>query len=239
MKGELIFDNTISNGINLYRGTRLKVFGEYYQNIDKEAGNLAVVGVDVRNYLKVHREIIWANRFAASTNFGTDKLIYYMGGVDDWIGSRFNNQMQVDPNENYQYQSLATNMRGFSQNIRNGTSFALINSELRIPLFRYLFNRPLRSDFLHNFQIVGFGDIGTAWTGVSPFSEDNNLNQEVIDLGSTVVTLRNRREPVVGGFGVGIRARLLGYFIRIDRAWGVENFQVNDGIWYISLSVDF
>jgi hypothetical protein len=97
----------------------------------------------------------------------------------------------------------------------------------------------LRSDFLHNFQIVGFGDIGTAWTGVSPFSEDNNLNQEVIDLGSTVVTLRNRREPIVGGFGVGIRARLLGYFIRIDRAWGVENFQVNDGIWYISLSVDF
>ena len=58
-------DNTISNGINLYRGTRMKVFGEYYQNIDKEAGNLAVVGVDVRNYLKVHREIIWANRFAA------------------------------------------------------------------------------------------------------------------------------------------------------------------------------
>ena len=239
VKGEFIFDNTISNGINLYRGTRMKVFGEYYQNIDKEAGNLAVVGVDVRNYLKVHREIIWANRFAASTNFGTDKLVYYMGGVDDWIGSRFNNQMQVDPNENYQYQSLATNMRGFSQNIRNGTSFALINSELRIPLFRYLFNRPLRSDFLHNFQIVGFGDIGTAWTGVSPFSEDNNLNQEVIDLGSTVVTLRNRREPIVGGFGVGIRARLLGYFIRIDRAWGVENFQVNDGIWYISLSVDF
>jgi hypothetical protein len=239
LKAEFIFDNTISNGINLYRGTRMKAFGEFYQNIDKDAGNLAVVGVDVRNYQKVHREIIWANRFAASTNFGSDKLVYYMGGVDDWIGSRFNNQMQVDPNENYQYQSLATNMRGFAQNIRNGTSFALINSELRIPLFRYLFNRPLRSDFLHNFQIVGFGDIGTAWTGVSPFSEDNNLNQEVIDLGSTVVTLRNRREPIIGGFGVGIRARLLGYFIRIDRAWGVENMKVNDGIWYISLSVDF
>ncbi|MFT4682082.1 MAG: hypothetical protein ACI9FU_001563 [Granulosicoccus sp.] len=239
LKGEFIFDNTISNGINLYRGTRMKVFGEYYQNIDSDAGNLAVVGVDIRNYQKVHREIIWANRFAASTNFGTDKLVYYLGGVDDWIAADFDNTMQVDPTKNYQYQSLATNMRGFSQNIRNGTSFALINSELRIPLFRYLFNRPLRSDFLHNFQVVGFGDIGTAWTGLSPFSEDNNLNREVIDLGSTVVTLRNRREPIVGGFGVGIRARILGYFIRVDRAWGVENFKVNDGIWYISLSVDF
>ena len=239
VKGEFVFDNTISTGINLYRGTRAKVFGEYYQNIDSEAGNLAVVGLDIRNYLRVHREIIWANRLAASTNFGTDKLVYYMGGVDDWIAARFNNEIQVDPDKNYQYQSLATNMRGFQQNIRNGTSFAVINSEIRIPIFRYLFNRPLRSDFLHNFQIVGFGDVGTAWTGLTPFSEDNNLNREVIDLGSTVVTLRNRREPIVGGAGLGIRARILGYFIRVDRAWGIENWKSNDGIWYVSLSLDF
>lgn len=239
IKSEYIFDNTINRGLNLYEGTRLKVFSEFYQDLDGDAKNFAVVGADVRNYLPLHRELTWANRIAASTNFGSNKLVYYMGGVDEWIVPSFNNDIEVDQSQNYQFQSLATNMRGFQQNIRNGTSFIVVNSELRVPLFRYIFNRPMKSDFLYNFQIVGFGDIGTAWTGISPFSEDNNLNREEIQAGSTQIILRNRREPVVGGFGLGIRARVLGYFVRVDHAWGVENGIVNDGIWYVSLSLDF
>lgn len=239
IKSEYVFDNTISRGLNLYEGTRLKVFSEFYQDLDANAKNLAVIGADVRNYLPIHRELTWANRIAASTNFGSNKLVYYMGGVDEWIVPSFNNDIEVDPEQNYQFQSLATNMRGFQQNIRNGNSFIVINSEIRVPIFRYIFNRPMKSDFLYNFQIVGFGDIGTAWTGISPFSEDNNLNREEIQAGSTQIILRNRREPVVGGFGLGVRARILGYFIRVDHAWGVENGVVNDGIWYVSLSLDF
>ena len=56
-------------------------------------------------------------------------------------------------------------MRGFTQNIRNGNNFALINSEIRWPFVRYFAGHPLRSNFLNSLQIVGFGDIGTAWTG--------------------------------------------------------------------------
>ncbi len=239
LKAEYVFDNTLPMGANLFRGTRLKVFAEYYQDLNKEAGNLFVIGADARHYIKVHRELIWANRIAASTSFGTQKLIYFLGGVDGWVAPQYDSSIPIDFSQDYAFQSLAVNMRGFPQNTRNGNSFAVINSELRLPVFRYLFNRPIKSDFLYNFQIVGFGDIGTAWTSASPFSEENSLNREVIQQGSVTITLNNRREPVVGGFGLGIRTKLFGYFLRLDHAWGVENYAVNDGMWYFSLSLDF
>lgn len=239
LKLEYVFDNTLPMGLNLYRGTRLKIFGEYYQEIDSEHKNLFVIGFDARNYIKIHRELIWANRLAGSTSFGQQKVAYFLGGVDQWIAPKYNYDIPVDFNQGYAFQALATNMRGQPQNIRNGNSFAVFNSELRWPIFRYLINRPIKSNFLYNFQIVGFGDIGTAWTGLQPFSDENSLNKEVIQQGSVVITVQNRREPVVGGFGLGARTKFLGYFIRVDYAWGVENRKVNDGFWYISLSMDF
>jgi hypothetical protein len=39
----------------------------------------------------------------------------------------FNQSTPVTPNVNYGFQAMATNMRGFTQNIRNGNNFALIN----------------------------------------------------------------------------------------------------------------
>lgn len=239
LKLEYVFDNTLPMGLNLYRGTRLKIFGEYFQDIDGDANNLFVVGFDARNYIKVHRELIWANRMAASTSFGTQKLAYFLGGVDQWIVPDYNNDIPVDFDQNYAFQALATNMRGHPQNIRNGNSFAVINSELRWPIFRYFIHKPIKSNFIYNFQIVGFGDIGTAWTGLTPFSDENSLNREEIQQGSVLITVNNRREPIVGGFGLGVRTKFLGYFIRVDYAWGVENRKVNDGFWYISLSMDF
>lgn len=239
LKLEYVFDNTLPMGPNLYRGTRLKIFGEYFQDIDSEANNVFVVGFDARNYIKVHRELIWANRMAASTSFGKQKLAYFLGGVDQWIVPEYNNDIPVDFEQNYAFQALATNMRGHPQNIRNGNSFAVINSELRWPIFRYFIHKPIKSNFIYNFQLVGFGDIGTAWTGTHPFSDENSLNREEIQQGSVIITIKNRREPIVGGFGLGIRTKFLGYFIRVDYAWGVENRKVNDGFWYVSLSMDF
>jgi Tol biopolymer transport system component len=239
LKLEYVFDNTLPMGLNLYRGTRLKIFAEYFQEVDTDAKNLFVIGFDARNYIKVHRELIWANRLAASTSFGNQKIAYFLGGVDQWIAPTYNNDIPVDFTQNYGFQALATNMRGHPQNIRNGNSFAVINSELRWPIFRYLINRPIKSNFLYNFQIIGFGDIGTAWTGLQPFSEENSLNREEIQQGSILITVKNRREPIVGGFGLGARTKFLGYFVRVDYAWGVENRKINDGFWYISLSTDF
>jgi hypothetical protein len=238
-KGEFIFDNTKDLGLNLFHGTRFKIFGEYYKMIDEAGQNLAVVGGDFRNYQRLHRVLIWANRFAISTSFGNNKLIYYMGGVDNWLFPTFNTGTPVDREQNYAYQTLATNMRGFDQNIRNGNSFAVFNSEVRFPVFRYFANHPIKSDFINNFQLVGFGDVGTAWTGMHPYSEDNFLFTRKIEQKPLNIVVEVQKDPLVGGFGFGARSRLLGYFFRADVAWGVEDFQVQPALFYFSLSLDF
>jgi WD40 repeat protein len=241
VKGELTYDATRPLGLNLYDGMRMKLFGEYYYQIDGDMKNtnMSVLGFDVRHYLPIHRNFIWANRFATSTSFGKSKLIYYMGGVDTWLTPKFTTEAPIDYTQNYAYQTLATNMRGFYQNVRNGNSFAVINSELRFPVFSYLANRPLRSDFINNFQLVAFGDLGTAWTGLTPYSDDNALFTRVIRQGGLLITVREQRQPLVGGLGFGARARLLGYYLRADYAWGIEDMVVNKPVFYISLSLDF
>jgi hypothetical protein len=244
-KLEYVFDNTIKKGLNLYNGTRAKLFGEYYRQIDKEKTDFFVVGFDARFYKKIHRCFIWANRIAGSTSFGNQKLIYYMGGVDNWFGANnprnFDYTTNIATDQNYAYQTLATNMRGFIQNARNGNSFIVGNSELRFPIFKYLYKRPIRADFIENFQLMTFLDVGTAWTGKSPYDDTNSLNTTVIGnaQSTVIITLNTQHNPIIGGYGWGVRTRLFGYFIRLDRAWGVQDGVVLTPITYLSLSLDF
>ena len=239
IKGELTYDNTRNIGVNLYYGTRYKIFGEYYQQVNASGNNMVVLGADFRHYQKIHRSLILAVRFAASTSFGKSKLIYYMGGVDNWLWPGFDQNTPVAIDQNYAFQTLATNLRGFSQNIRNGNSFAVINTEFRLPVFRYFYNRPIRSDFLNNFQIVAFGDAGTAWTGITPYSQDNTLFTNYIIRPPLVIKVQLLKEPVVEGIGLGLRTRILGYFIRGDIAWGIEDGRIRKPVYYLSLSLDF
>jgi hypothetical protein len=245
LKGEVIYDNTRKRNVNIYFGTRFKIFGEYYRQITSKKSDMFVVGGDFRKYIRIHRELIWANRFAASTSFGPTKLVYYLGGVDNWMGYIFNKYAMFDTTvpvsskQNYGFQALATNMRGFTQNVRNGNSFALINSEIRWPFVRYFAGHPLRSNFLNSLQLVGFGDVGTAWTGASPWANDNAYDTEVYKNGPVTVTVDSNRKPIVSGFGAGLRAQLMGYFIRADWAWGIENGYILPRIFYLSFSLDF
>jgi hemolysin activation/secretion protein len=123
---------------------------------------------------------------------------------------------------------------------------------VRIPLFRYLSNKPIRSDFLNNFQVITFGDIGTAWNGKSPYDDSNSLNTLYIGAQGNPITviLKNQRDPIIGGYGFGLRSRILGYFVRADWAWGVENGKVlpkngnpdnknKPTMFYLSFCLDF
>ncbi|HOW10713.1 MAG TPA: hypothetical protein PLX08_13020 [Bacteroidales bacterium] len=245
LKGEIIYDNTRKRSVNIYFGTRFKIFGEYYRQIPEKNTGMYVVGGDFRKYVRIHRELIWANRFAASTSFGPTKLVYYLGGVDNWMGYLFNKypmfdqSIPVSPNQNYGFQAIATNMRGFSQNVRNGNSFALINSEIRWPFVRYFAGHPLKSNFLNSLQVVGFYDIGSAWTGPSPWASENAYDTETYQNGPVTVVVDSNKKPVVSGFGAGLRAQLMGYFIRADWAWGIEDAYILPKMFYLSFSLDF
>ncbi len=241
----LVYDDSRSLGLNLHRGWRWKIFAEYNQLLKKGLNNLIVFGFDFRNYLRIHRNFIWANRLAGSASMGNHRLLYYMGGVDNWIAPKYDHTL-IDPRVRYGFQTLATNMRGHYQNVRNGSNFILINSELRFPVFQYFSQAPLSSQFLRSFQVVTFGDVGTAWTGVSPFAPFTYF----VDSGPYHITVEVQKEPVVAGFGFGARAYLLGYFVRGDVAWGIEDGKIvqrvnkkgrlsKAPVFYFSLNLDF
>ncbi len=256
IKAALVFDNSLGMGLNLRRGWRFKIWGEFNQQVGEfqrvfaslaqpwtipQNSDFLLIGGDFRQYQRIHRSIIWANRLAVSSSLGGSKLVYFLGGVDNWLFRKVDNSLPVSDSQGYDFQALASPMRGFWNNSRNGNTFAVINSELRIPIFKYFANSPIKSDFLENFQIIGFGDIGSAWTGLHPYSEENEFNQQEITTGggSVSVLIRNNREPIIYGYGVGLRSRVLGYFVRLDWAWGVDDGVVQPSVIYLSLNLDF
>lgn len=245
LRGAYVYDNTRKIGLNLYDGLRLKVFTEYYRNLYRSPTGLHTAGIDARNYTLIHRNLIWANRLAAGTSFGPEKLIHIMGGVDNQFSPDFEPTTPIATENNYIFQTLVTNMRGFFQNVRNGNSFAVFNSELRWPIFSYLVQRPIRSDFIKSFQVIGFGDMGTAWNGPSPWSNENVLNTRVIfngediETANVVVTLDSQKDPIVYSYGFGLRTRLFGYYLRFDWAWPVEDGVVLDNEFLFSIGTDF
>lgn len=244
IKLEYIFDNTLKLGLNSYEGTRFKLFTEFYQEVDQGYTNLFVAGLDFRFYQKIHRSLIFASRFAASSSFGKSKLIYYLGGVDNWYTfgtdeEMFDYSVKINQKENYVYQAVATNMRGFIQNARNGTNFFVMNNEIRFPVVRYFANRPLNSEFWNNLSVVGFADIGSAWSGLTPNSEENAYKTETIENGPITIIIDKNRWPVIFGYGFGLRTKLFGYFLRFDWAWGVDADIILPRTFYFSLNLDF
>ena len=249
---EYVFDNTLETGLNLRSGIRARIMGEAMQKFsvgNRAAGGLnfpnahtAILGLDARFYQPMLKHSLLASRLAATTSFGSEKMLYYLGGVDNWLLPEQNDNVSVPPG-NFVFQTLAANMRGFPINIRNGSSYALLNTELRVPLFRY-FSRRLNSVFLRNFQVVGFFDAGTAWAGSNPFREDNPLNTETFSEGqpgneTVFVTINYFRDPIVAGYGVGARALLFGYFVRLDYGWGIETRVIQKPRLHVALGFDF
>lgn len=243
VKMEYIFDNTRPRGLNLFNGWRMKFFGEYYRQINVDSlgkrHDLIVLGGDIRQYLKIHRGLIWANRLAGSTSLGTDRLCYYLGGIDNWIAPKFNTNQEIKHSNTYAFQTIATNMRGFQQNARNGNNFVVWNSELRWPIFQYFANHPISSDFFNNFQVIGFFDLGMCWYGLNPLSEENTTNKYSFYKNPVLVTINEKKQPVIAGYGFGLRSRIFGYFIRVDFAWGIDNYTQQNRMTTFSLSTDF
>jgi hypothetical protein len=247
---EYVFDNTLDVALNIKNGTRYMFYAEAVKQFNLDLvgdasfsfneGTMGILGLDARHYQRFLKHSVIALRVAGATSFGSERMLYYLGGVDNWIFNNFNTEIpQPLPGDNIAFQALATNMRGFDMNIRNGSSYVLSNVELRMPIFRY-FSRRISSPFFRNFQAVGFFDIGTAWEGRNPFSRENPLNTSLIDNSGLVsVKVNYFRDPVVAGYGFGVRALVFGYLLRLDYGWGIETRRIQDPQLHISIGMDF
>ncbi len=237
---EYVHDNTRNKVVNILNGFRYKLFFEKYKLLDNGGASMNIAGWDFRRYSKIYRTLVWANSFSGATSFGQQKMIYYLGGVDSWLGAKFDHSNPVANPSDYAYQSLATNMRGFQQNARNGNSYFVLNSELRWALYPFFTNKPIGSDFIKNFQLITFFDMGSAWVGPSPLSTQAKVSfTDVINTPPITVQVNYYRNPIIFGYGWGMRTTLLGYFIRIDFARGVDNNSVVNKQVYFSLTTDF
>ncbi|HLF63313.1 MAG TPA: hypothetical protein VI603_06160 [Saprospiraceae bacterium] len=251
LKAEYVYDNTVEWDVNTLHGTRYKVWSEIVKKFDLNLfepgdkltfnkGFMTVFGLDARHYEPLDRHSIFAARLFASTSIGSERNLYYLGGVENWLFSSFDNTIPVPGDKNFAYQTIAANMRGFNYNARNGSSVVLINTEVRVPFMRYLSRGKLRSSFLRNLQIVGFADVGTAWHGSDPFSAENPLNTLTLVSPPTVrVDIKYFRNPVVVGYGAGLRSMLFGYYFKADYAWGLDTKRRLEPKLHLSIGTDF
>ena len=245
-----VYDNTINIDVNIKNGTRARFYIEAVKRFELNtspdwslrlnSGFMTVLNLDARHYQRLDKYSILATRLAAATTFGSERILYYLGGVDNWIIPQFSTQIPTPTTEVFAYETLAANLRGFQQNVRNGGSFALLNTELRIPVFKYLIRRPSLGNFWRNFQLVGFFDAGTAWTGSSPYNKDNPINIVYLQNPPTVrMRVNYFKDPLVAGYGAGLRVQLFGLFLRADYAWGIETQQIREPMLHLALGVDF
>ena len=245
---EYVHDNTINPTQNIWQGLRFKIYLDANLPAMATSGGAGHVtfnfGTDIRKYVKIYRNFIWAGRAAADFSWGNQKLIYYLGGVDGWIGPKFNNNPPA-PDQNYAFQTLALNMRGYNQNVANGNNAVVLNSEFRLPVFSTLINRPINNAFIRNFQLIQFIDLGTAWNGKfngikRPGQYIQQLDPSGIPTGNVAVRIdAGGLGPFAGGYGFGMRSTLLGYFMKLDAAWPMKGVFVGKPVWYFSLGFDF
>ena len=265
---EYVFDNTMEHGLNMLDGTRIKVqlttnnyYGKQFENDPNkrffgllpgsENKDFARFNIDFRKYFKIYKQMTFATRASFGEFLGSSKKNFIIGGVDNWLFQKYSNptssgQNPLSPqtfrdNSDLFFLDYATNLRGFRYNARFGHRYLLANSELRVPLAKMIHKGPIGSNFFRNLQFIGFYDVGTAWSQGNPFSTDNDINTQVIETPENPfkITVRNYQNPFLIGYGFGARSTVLGYYLKFDVAWGIEDF-VNQGKeFYLSFGYDF
>ena len=244
--GELVYDNSVATGLNMLTGTRFKIGVLQLNSLDRKNLNFGKIYVDLRHYQKLVRQLVWANRVSYGQFTGPAAQVFRIGGVDSWLNYKYEDERVVstttvpDPTQVFA-QQFVTNLRGFNYSKRTGSRYVLFNSELRFPVVQFFTNRPIYSGFFRNLQLVAFTDIGTAYSGSNPFSENNSFNtRPVAPFGSFFsATVTNFRNPLLVGYGAGARTTMLGFYLKGDVAWGEENFERKGPKFYFSLGHDF
>ena len=202
------------------------------------------IGFDFRTYQKIYKNVIWATRAAYAHSDGSSEVEYQLGGVDNWFAAK---QATGGVSEgNPGFIALATNLRGYYQQARKGNNFGVVNTEIRFPILTTFMKRPIQSALLKNLQLIGFMDAGSAWNGFLPNANATSATYYYPSISSNPSPTNNvflkltvpNADGLAVGYGTGLRTILVGYFIRMDVAWSIENTPKKP-ILYFSLGTDF
>lgn len=253
LKSEFVFDNSYDVNINIMNGTRMKFYAELINefdfefddgiNIDGSKALTGIIGMDARHYIPIFKRAVLALRAAAATSTGSKRVVYYIGGMEGWIGASSEAGIPVPGGDQSAFKVLAPQLRGFKNNIRNGNTYLLSNAEFRLPIAHFIGLGKSSFGFLRNLQLTSFFDAGTSWYGANPDTEENTLNSVMVsnlaENPTITVNARFFRSPIVYGYGVGLRSTILSYFLKFDYGWGVESGVRQAPRFYFSLGMDF
>lgn len=253
LRAEYAYDDTKNPMLNIWEGLRLKFYGEMFYKIKSDNEFLEMpaakitpnaqvynLGFDIRYYKPIYKHVTFAVRFSGAHSAGSQKTMYMMGGVENQFSPKFNSALSPSEDMNYAFMSLATSLRGYDQNARNGNTFALMNAEVRIPIWNTISNQPTNSSILRSLQLVAFLDAGSAWEGFAGRGDNIRYTSYYWPAGQGIptVTVKIANEFDSGlavGYGLGARAKLLDYFLKFDAAMNARK----DFSYYISIGTDF
>jgi Tol biopolymer transport system component len=255
-KTELVYDNSVSTGMNLLEGTRGKITVSHFQGLNDNRNSFSKATIDVRHYQQIYREIVFAVRGFGGTFFGNSPKVFLLGGMQNWLFNKTdmngltstgranplnqrNKEGKLLENQDILFVDYVTNLRGFNYSTLFGNSVLMANAELRVPLVRALSNGPIASNFFRNLQFIGFYDIGTSWSGKPPFSGETSVSQSEIKNGPFTASIKNYLNPWLYSYGVGVRTVVFSYYLKFDLAWPVENYQVRKPRGFLTLGFDF
>jgi Tol biopolymer transport system component len=250
IKSELVYDNSVSLALNIIEGTRGKITYTHWEGIDNSNNSFTQISADIRHYQKIYREIVLAVRGFGGTFYGKSPKHYLLGGMDNWAFNKAyldgttstgeQNPLGIQTqNTDLLFVEFATNLRGFPYATLFGNSVLLLNAELRLPLIRVLSSAPIGSNFFRNMQFIGFYDIGSSWSGKPPFSSNNSVSFRRIKDGAFDIDIKNYLNPWLYSYGFGMRTVMLGYYMKFDLAWPVENYRVGNPRFLLTLGFDF
>jgi hypothetical protein len=249
-RAEYVYDNSFEKSINILHSTRLKVYVEGVNQFNLEVlgskpkfdyskSLTGTIGIDARHYIPLLNHSILALRGVSAISFGSKQNLYYLGGINNAIFRSFEDNIPIAEDQPFAFKSNVPNLRGFGNNIRNGTRFALSNTEIRVPIFKYFLGDYRGSNFFKNLQLVGFADAGLAWYGSSPYSDKNPLNSVFVDGNLIDLQVQYFRDPLVFGYGYGLRMMLFGYLVKADVGYGVETNKIFAPKFHIGIGKDF
>jgi hypothetical protein len=251
-KVEFVYDRTEPMGLYSFTGLKAKVGFMHYQGLNNADRSFSNFYLDLRNYQKIHKNITLASKLFVGGFMGKNPQNYLVGGMDNWLFNEFYNPPSNRPepspvrnpsgveNSNILFADFV-DLRGFDYDEIRGNKVITFTTELRIPLFSYLTRGNITSNFIRNFQLVGFYDVGSAWNEYAPWERVNDQNTEVINTEGSpfVIVLNNFNNPWLQSYGAGLRTVLLNYYVKFDMARPIRNYVSEDLKFYFTLGYNF
>jgi len=214
----------------IIKGSSFNASVAAFQSLKTENTSFSRIKLTYKHYQPIYKRIVWATCVRSALSFGNQGQQYYLGGADNLLLGYFLSQNVRNlrfgtlntENNAFNFQDFLLPMRGFQFNNRSGSKYAMVNTEIRVPLQRIQM-RTLNEHSLYNWELIPFMDFGMIWRKGIPFSQKNPTDVQTISNGPVSVVLQTLKSPFLVSFGTGLKANFLAHVIRMDVTMGIDD----------------